>query len=153
MLQEGGVQEAMIVAPPGLTELVEPVVAVKAAAFEELQVSGTLVISTPSVSITVAVMAFDPLVSVNVLPPPPLNSSAIDCTGHTVKLNVWLVTLLFVAKISVTPGFVVVTRAWFARRPLPVELTLTTPPVVVCQLNGPTVPVMSRPGGGPPRRL
>ena len=152
-MHDGGVQDAMMVALPAFTELVEPLDAVNAAALDELQVRGTSVISTLAVSVTVAVMALDPLVSVKVFPPPPLNSSAIDCTGQTVKLRVWLVTPLLVAKIRVTPGFAVVTRAWLGPRPLALELTVTTLAVVVCQLNGPSVPVMSRPGGRPPRRL
>ena len=66
VLQVGGVQEAMMVAPPPAVDPVAPplLLTVTDPVSEELQVSGTPVICVPRESNTVGVMVFEVLVDV-----------------------------------------------------------------------------------------
>jgi hypothetical protein len=150
MLQVGGVQEAMMAAPPGVAAdplavavlplvvlLLLPVTLI-AAGFEELHVRGTPVMVVPRLSTTAAVMDFEVAV-------PAATVSIMDCTGQVVKVTGTLFVLLTLAKIEVTPGTLAVTCACPGSSPLAVVLTPTTLALNDCQLNGPTVAVMSTP--------
>ena len=151
-------QDEIMEAPPGLPAdpLAVPIlplvvllllpVALIAAGFEELHVRGTPVMVVPRLSITVAVMVFEVAVLA-------VTASVIDWTGQVMKVNGTLFTLLTLAKIEVTPGTLAVTCAWPGSSPVAVVLSFTTFAASACQVNGPTVEVMSNPGGGPPLRL
>ena len=79
-LQVGGVQEAMMEAPPPLAAPDAPplLLTLTDPGLEELQVNGTPAISVPRVSKTVGVMVLEVLVEV-------VTASVIDWTGQVVK--------------------------------------------------------------------
>src|SRR5690348_7481523 len=106
MLQVGGVQEAITLAPPALVVPTTPaLLAVTVAGCDELHVKGTPVIVFPRASTTVAVIVFPlPEVTLKELTLLPSMSSAIDCTGHVLNSKVWLFTLPTLANNEVTPG-------------------------------------------------
>ena len=116
MLHVGGVQDAMMAAPPACPTdpLAVPVlplvvllllpVTLIAAGFEELQVRGTPVMVVFRLSTTVAVMDFEVAV-------PAVTIREIDWTGQVMKVNGTLFALLTLAKIEVIPGTLAVTCA------------------------------------------
>ena len=105
----------------------------------------------PRESTTVAVTVFPaPAVTLMVLLPLPVTASVIDSTGQVVKSRVWLLTLLRLAKIAVTPGFVRRYLQLSGTSPLTgsasvAVLRVATPEVIACQVKGPTLAVMSSP--------
>ncbi len=117
MLQAGGVQEAVIDAPPANDVLRIAVSCVPLTpmlvALEELQVSGTLVMLFPAASMTVAVTLIEVPggTLISVLPGLPLAVSEIDLTGQTVTGVAILFVLPALAVIVVIPGVTVVTCA------------------------------------------
>src|SRR5437773_1578882 len=150
MLQVGGVQEAITLAPPALEVVTSAaVLAPTVADWDELQVSGTPVIVFPATSITVAVtVLLLPEVTLMALEVLPVTASVIDWTGQVVKSKVWLLTLLTLANSDETPGVLAVACNCPGTSPLTGALTLAilsaaTPGVTCCQLNGPTLAVMS----------
>ena len=80
VLHVGGVQDAMIEAPPPLADPLAPpaLVTLTEPGSEELQVNGTPVMVVPRVSIIVGVIVLEVLVEVE-------TASVIDCTGQVVK--------------------------------------------------------------------
>jgi len=130
---------------PLLALLLLPVTVI-AAGFEELHVKGIPLIVVSRLSFTVAMMVFEVAVLA-------VTASVIAWTGQVMKVNGTLFTLLTLAKIEVTPGTLAVTCAWPGRSPVAVVLSFTTFAASTCQVNGPTVEVMSNPGGEPPLRL
>src|SRR5882762_8206284 len=142
MLQAGGVQEAMTVAFPGRTDVTVPADAVKAEASEVLQVRGTPVISVFDESVTVAVMTFDPLCSVNEVWVVFSIASEMDWTAQVVNCTGGLFTPAEIATIPVIPGLTAVTRACPGSSPLAVVVRVATAVLRVPQLNGPTLDVM-----------
>ena len=80
VLQVGGVQEAMMLAPPPLEDPVAApaLLTLTEPGSEELQVNGTPAICTPRLSKTVGVMVFEVLLE-------DVTASVIDCTGQAVK--------------------------------------------------------------------
>ena len=109
----GGVQEAMIAAPPGcaaetVAALLGVAGTVTTAASEVLQVSGTFVSVTSWLSTTVAVTSFEPLDMLNELVADPVTARVIDCTGQVVKVIAGLFTPAAVTKNPVTPGILAV---------------------------------------------
>ncbi len=149
-------QDAITVAPPGCDPETVPVpgvlvllLALTENALEEVQVSGGLVKVAPRESSTVAVTVWvPPLLRTIVLSGEPVTCKLMDCTGQVTKVMGMLETLLAVAKICVKPGTSAVACAWLKRRPLAVVLSVTTLvwlSWISCQLNGPTVALMSSP--------
>src|SRR5580704_8298577 len=152
MLQVGGVQEAITLAPPPLVVVTAPAVLTPTVpGCEELQVKGTPVIGFPKVSSTVAVTVFPvPEVTLMELVLLPVTVNAIDSTAQVVKSRVWLVTLLRLAKIAVMPGVFAVTCSCPLARPVTgarsvAVLSVATSVVIAVHVKGPTVEVMSRP--------
>jgi len=151
-LHVGGVQEAITLAPPALEVVTLPaLLAPTVADCDELQVNGTPVIVFPAVSTTVAVTVLPaPEVTLMVLVLLPVTASVIDWTAQVVKSRGWLFTLLTLANSDVTPGVPAVTSTCPGKSPLTGALTLAilsvaTPLVTACQLNGPALAVISRP--------
>jgi hypothetical protein len=99
MLQEGGVQDAMIVeVPPAAAPVTPPLLlTVAEAVSDELQVNGTSLIVWPAVSTTVGVIVLD-------VPVEEVTVSAMDCTAQVVKGVGTLLALPMVAKTDVRPG-------------------------------------------------
>src|SRR5215469_12782755 len=120
---------------------------------EELQVSGSPVMTVLLASVTVGVTAFDPEpATVKELPLMPLISREMDFTGQVKKSNGALTTLPTEARSWVKPGVLAVICAWFKETPLtwlPSEpallLTVATSVCADCQMNWPTVGVISAP--------
>src|SRR5579859_6604048 len=136
----------MIVAPPPpFTPVALPPSTVTEPVADELQVSGALSRVVPDESTTVGVISFAPLEE-------PLTVRLIDCTRQVVKLNGTLVLFPMMANKGVTPGTWAVTSTWFSdcpfttfTNPLAVVLVLATPALSICQVNCPTLGVMSTP--------
>src|SRR5215470_977448 len=116
MLQVGGIQEAVIVAPPAPVELTTPVVlTVTEAGFDETQVSGTVVggfavgsaigLLTGFVSVTVAsIVAVAPLFPVMLVPPMPCTARVIDWTGQVMNVVGRLFVFAMEANTCASPG-------------------------------------------------
>ena len=80
----------------------------------------------------------------------PPTVSAIDCTGQVMKSRGWLVTLLLLANSEVIPGVCAVTLNLSGhksghRRAVVATASVATSELTDCQVNGPTLAVMSRP--------
>src|SRR6185312_6033424 len=119
ILHRGGKQEAIIVALPAFADPAVPVVvpvAVNAAASDVLQFRFG-VIWVFEESNTVAVMFFEPVVSINEVRFVFSIAKEIDTTGQVVNDTGGLVTPEIVVKILVIPGAAPVTRAWPGRSP------------------------------------
>ena len=147
ILQEGGRQDAMIVALPAFVDPAVPVdvpLAVNAAASEVLQVR-FCVIWVLDESVTVAVMFRDPFAKMKEVKLVFSTANDMDNTGQVINCTGGLVTPEVVVKIVVIPGVTAVARAWPGRSPLVVLLTVATFALKLLQLNGPTVDVMSIP--------
>jgi hypothetical protein len=152
MLQVGGVQEAITLAPPALVVDTTPeLLTATLAGCDELQVKGTPVMVFPRASTTVGVTVFPPpevrLMELVLLP---VMASVIDRTAQVLKSRDWLFTLLTLANKEVTPGVSAFACSWPGKSPLTGALALAmlsvaTPGVNACQLNGPTLAVTSRP--------
>ena len=144
-------QEATTVAPPACGVAIEPEVADTEAGFDELQVRGTPVMVLPRVSTTVAVTVLPlPEVTLMELVVLPVTASVIDCTAQVVKSRGWLFTLPLLATSEVIPGVCAVTLTCPVTSPVTGALSVAMASVVTstltdCQVNGPTVPVMSSP--------
>ena len=121
MLQVGGVQEAIIEAPPPLAEPDAPplLLTLTDPGLEELQVNGTPVISVPRVSKIVGVMVLEVLVEV-------VTASVIDWTGQVVKAIGRLLTVPIVANREVRPGTLAVTWTCPGSSAGTVELSVAT---------------------------
>ena len=80
VLQVGGVQDAMMLAPPPAEDPLAPplLLTLIDPGSEELQVKGIPVMVVPRVSTIVGVMVFEVLVE-------DVTASVIDCTGQAVK--------------------------------------------------------------------
>ena len=139
-MQVGGVQDAIMVAPPPVVDAVAPplLLTLTEAASEELQVSGTPVIVVPRVSRTVGAIVFEVLLE-------DVTASAIDCTAQVVKLTGTLLALPMEAKIGVRPGAFAVAWTCPGSKPVTVVLSVATFANRVCQVKIPTVEVMSVP--------
>jgi len=118
---------------------------------EEHQVRGMPVMVLPCVSTTVGVIGVDAPFFTTIGPViDPFAVSVMLWTGQVVKSTGMLFTLLTLAKIEVVPGVWAVTLAWPGRRPVIgllklAEMMAATFPFSDCQVNVPTVEVMSTP--------
>ena len=148
-MQAGGVQDAMMLAPPACGVVTLPLETAAIAGSDELQVKKLPVIVAPRVSRTVATtvleLPFATRTGLMLLPP---TVSVIDCTGHVVKSMGKLFTPLVLAKIEVMPGVFAVACIWPVSRPVIgllelAVLSVTTVPDRVVQVKVPTVAVMS----------
>src|ERR1700690_2311054 len=170
MLQFGGVQAAIIDAPPPDEEAVaEKEVALPRLQFaalvltepgsEEHQVRKLPLMTFPRVSVTVAVIAvLLPRARMTVFPPRFVGARVMDWTRQVLKLKGALDTPSMVTKMGLVPGTLAVAVAWPGSNPLTglvgvADVMFTTLLLTICQMKGPTVEVMSRPGAGPPCRL
>ncbi|GAC1432858.1 MAG: hypothetical protein NVS1B11_32890 [Terriglobales bacterium] len=80
MLQDGGVQLAIIEAPPGCEAEAEPaLLTLINAGLEEDHIRGTPVIVTPMLSVTVGVMVSEVAVEA-------VTANEIACTGQVIKV-------------------------------------------------------------------
>jgi hypothetical protein len=139
MLQVGGVQEPIMVAPPPVEDPVAtPPVTLTEPELDELHVSGIPVICNPSVSKIVGVIVLEVLDEV-------VTASVIDCTGQVVKYIGTLLTLPIVAKRGVRPGVLAVTSTWPGSKRLSAAVSVATLATRVCQVKTPTVEVISTP--------
>src|SRR5450755_1095340 len=162
MLQLGGVQVAMIEAPPPAVCAVAVMpTLVPVAQFvpptpiesglDEHQVKKLPLMGTPRVSVTVAVMVWEPaLGTVTVLLPALSTVRVIDCTAQVVKVNGVLVVPSTLAKMVVVPGTLAVACVCPGSIPLMgatavAVLSVTTLALTACQVTAPTVEVMSAP--------
>ena len=147
-------QEAVTVPPPAcdvVREILSPVLVAQlepptltAVGCEEHQVSGTPVMVMPWVSITVGTMLLPvPRGTMMLAPASPVTSSAMDCTGQVTKSKGTLLTLETLAKIEVIPGVTAVTWTSPGLSPLALVLTVATLAFWDCQVNTPTVGVIS----------
>jgi hypothetical protein len=146
------VHEAITLAPPAFVVVTLPVVAAPTLEVcDELHVKGTPVMVFPIVSTTVAVtFALPPDVTLIELVLPPVTESTMDWTAQVLKSIGWLFTEPTLANREVTPGASAVTLACPVTSPLTGKAevamsSVATPMVTVCQLNGPTPAVISRP--------
>jgi hypothetical protein len=121
------------------------------AGLEEHQVSGMPVMALPCESITLGVICVDvPFCTTTGPVVEPFAVSVMLATGHEVNSSGMLLTFAALAKIEVRPGVAAVTLACPARRPL-IELVTVAVVIVAtfafsdCQVNVPTVSVMSTP--------
>jgi hypothetical protein len=142
----------MVDAEPGSEAVATPLVetATEAGA-EELQVNGTAtcdpgdITMFPAVSVTVGVIVSDVLVASVIC-------SAIDSTAQVVKFTGTLFAVPIAAYTGVMPGTWAVACTWFKDSPLTMLcspktplLKSATPRFTCCQLNWPTVEVISVP--------
>ena len=170
MLQFGGVQAAIIAAPPPEEEAVAgkdevlpkvqfAVLVLTEPGSEEHQLRKLPPMTFPRVSVTVAVMAvLLPRARVTVFPPRFVGARVMDWTRQVLKLKGALDTPSTVTKIGLVPGTLAVALAWPGNSPFTglegvAAVMFTTLLLTICQLKGPTVEVMSKPGAGPPCRL
>jgi len=150
------VHDAVIEAPPApgvvtvkrfvslVAQLLLPTIA--AVGWEEQIVSGTDVIVTPMVSMTVGtISSVVPCVTVKEVLPEFFNSRLMDSTGHARNCIGTLFTPATVANSWVVPGVPAVTTAWFNGRLTSLLLTAATSTFRVCQVNCPTLEVISVP--------
>ena len=170
ILQLGGVQVAMMAAPPPEEEAVAGklllvpkaqlvLLVLTEPGDEEHQLRKLPLITLPRVSVTVAlIFEVEPLAIETELPPKFAGASVIDWTRQVLKLNGVLDTPSTVTKIGLVPGTFALAVASPGNNPLTgfatvAAVKVTTLLLTACQLNGPTVDVISNPGGGPPSRL
>jgi len=170
MLQFGGVHVAIIAASPPDEEAVAgkevllprvqfELLVLTEAGSEEHHVRKLPLITFPSVSTTVAMIFVAlPRATETALPPPSVGASVMDWTRQVLKLKGLLDTPSTMTKSGLVPGTPAVAVAWPGSNPLTgldgvAAVILTTLLLTACQLKGPTVEVMSKPGAGPPWRL
>jgi hypothetical protein len=110
ILQVGGLQDALTVAPPGLAPETAPLVTVTDAGRDDVQVKGTPVMVVPLVSTTTAVKVFEPeplkaSELTGVLPA----SRVICCMAQVVKVTGTLVVPPTETNRGLVPGVFAVT--------------------------------------------
>ena len=116
---------------------------------EELQVSGTPVMTVPEISVMVVVNCSEPVCEVaKVGVSEPFTASRMACTGHVMNVNGTPMVLLVLERIVVIPGVRAVTCTWPMFKPgmgaSSVEtLTEATLAFALCHKNPPTVDVIS----------
>ena len=169
-MQFGGVQAAMIAAPPpeeeavaaedvALPRLQFALLVLTEPGSEEHQVRKLPLMTFPRVSRTVAVMlVLLPRATETVFPPRFVGARVMDWTRQVLKGIGALDTPSTVTKIGLVPGTFAVAVAWPGSNPFTglvgvAAVMLTTLLLTACQVKGPTVEVMSKPGAGPPWRL
>jgi hypothetical protein len=104
------------------------------------------VIVTFWVSMTVGTMSLVVFwVTVNEVAVVPLTAKLMDFTRQVVKGKGTLFAPAMLAKIWLKPGTAAVACAWLSGSPMAVLLTVTTCAFSGCQLNCPTLEVMSAP--------
>lgn len=140
----------MAAPPPAADAVARPLLlTLTEAGWEELQVNGTEVLepeymmTLPSVSVTVGTMLSEVFVAF-------VTASEIAWTGQDVKFTGILVALPIAANTGLTPGVTAVASTWFSEtlftmllRPAAVLLSVSTEGLTACQLNCPTVEVIS----------
>jgi hypothetical protein len=127
--------------------------------FDEHQLKKLPLITFPRVSVTVVVILVVLLRLTETGFPPKFTAAMVmDWTRQVLKLNGVLDTPLIVTKMGLVPGTLAVALAWPGSNPFAgllgvAAVMVTTLLLTTCQLKGPTVEVMSKPGAGPPWRL
>jgi len=103
MLQVGGVQDAVMVVPPGRRLETAPLeLTVATVGLLDVHVREVWEIGSALLVVSIAVapiVELVPLAAVIVVPPVPFTANVICWTGHVVKLNGTLVVFAMVAKI------------------------------------------------------
>lgn len=159
-LQPGGVHEAVTAPLPTAGEVTLPVLpktvlVVPLTPTETgllvFHVSGTPVRSIPALSVTVAfTVVVVPLVTVKEVAGLFSTASDMDCTGHVVNGNGWLLTPPALANTNVIPGLAALAVSWFRGAVVASEFSVTELGAPVCpagatdaHVNGPTDEVIS----------